>query len=89
MRRLIFSCINAIAGVAGSLLTLVGMGTMRTDHGRVSAIGLILVGLSFLPYRKDVPEWRPTWTGPLALIFALFFIIGGLVVFLISWLPIQ
>ena len=89
MKRIALSCLNAIAGIAGGLLTVVGLGTMDTDRGRVFSMGLILAGLSMLPYRKNIPEWRPRWTGGFALAFGLGCIILGLIIFLLSWLPIQ
>jgi len=81
-----FSCLNAMAGIVGGLLAVVGIGTMDTDRGRVFSIGMILAGLSMLPYRKDIPEWRPQWTGRFAVIYAMAFILVGAIIFLLSWL---
>ncbi|MBI5828049.1 MAG: hypothetical protein HZB20_00560 [Chloroflexi bacterium] len=86
MKRIAFSFLNAVAGIAGLLLAAVGVGTMDTDGGRVFSLGLILMGASCLPYRKNIPEWRPEWTGGFAFAFGMGFIILGLVIFLLSLL---
>ena len=86
MRRHVISCITAITGITGLLLAVGGIGTRLYDKGRVSAIGMILMGVSMLPYQRQIPEWQPAWTQRFAIAYALCFISIGIVIFLLSFL---
>lgn len=86
MSRYAFSCVTTITGVTGVLLSIGGIGTIQHDKGRVTSIGMILVGLSVFPYRNQIREGAPKWAKSFAIAYALFFIIIGAAIFLLSWL---
>jgi hypothetical protein len=94
VKRYVFYFISAVAGLAGFLVGLCGVvyatGTLdepaRSNWWRVVSIGMIIMGLSMYPYRNQMPDYVPDLARRLAPAYALFWIILGVVVFLLSWL---
>lgn len=84
MKRLSVACLNALGGIAGAVLTVIGLGTFDEDHGRIVGIGLILAGLSMLPGRVNFLEGVPDWTRGFARAFGLGWILIGVIAFVLS-----
>jgi hypothetical protein len=85
-------CLSTLIGLAGFFLTLFGIflatrtlnGTERSFGWRVVSAGTILFGLTV--FLQPIPDWVPAWGRRFAPIYAWFFIIVGIVIFLLSWL---
>jgi len=94
MKRSVFSCISAVAGLAGFLLALCGVisapgtpGPARSNWWRVVSVGMIMMGLSMYPYRNQkVPDYVPEWVNRFAPAYVWVWIILGVAIFLLSWL---
>jgi hypothetical protein len=58
----------------------------RANWLRVISLGMIMVGLYGLLYRRSEPDYAPVWYIRTLFYFTLFWLIAGGTVFILSWL---
>lgn len=85
-RRLALSCFANIIGLLAALLILGGIITINVTKGWVLGLGLLFMGLAYLPYPETMPLGIPASTIPGARFFSRVLLISGLVVLLASGL---
>lgn len=94
MKRYLLSCVITLIGIAGAFLVVGGVlflpsqsaGLARANWWRVISLGMIIVGFYGLLYRRSDPDYVPAWYKRFLRYFALFWFIGGGMIFVLSWL---
>ncbi len=90
MRRFLLYCIVASICAVGMLIILWGIFLMPgsgNTRSRVVSTGCILVGLPLILFgQRLMPDWTPYWGRRLAVVYAWFWLVAGIVLFVLSWL---
>ena len=95
MKHFFLYFFTTVASLIGFLMIIVGFLFLPSAHPsdlrriwwQVISLGMVLVGISALLNLEWIPDYVPAWVKRyFAPIYSVFWLIAGIVVFMLSWL---